>query len=91
VFETDPPAKRELADIYLSDEGEYVRLPVPELSPGVVCAGRVLAVISSADYLRKHMHEAPVLLVPCHLGGVDNAPIATQAALWGPGCPPCEP
>jgi nitroreductase len=29
------------------------------------------------------MHEAPVLLVPCHLGRVDSAPIATQAALWG--------
>jgi nitroreductase len=83
VFVTDPAIKRELADIYRSDEGEYVSLPVPQLDAGDVRAVRASAVASSADYLRDHMHEAPVLLVPCHLGRVDNAPVATQAALWG--------
>jgi nitroreductase len=83
VFVTDPATKRELADIYRSDEGEYVSLPMPVLGSGDVRADRAPAVASSADYLREHMHEAPVLLVPCHLGRVDNAPVATQAALWG--------
>ena len=83
VFVTDPATKRELADIYRSDEGEYVPLPTPALGSGDVRADRAPAVASSADYLREHMHEAPVLLVPCHLGRVDNAPVATQAALWG--------
>jgi nitroreductase len=83
VFVTDPAAKRALADIYRSEEGEYVPLPSPELGPGDVRAAHAEAVHSSADYLRQHMHEAPVLLVPCHLGRVDDAPIATQAALWG--------
>jgi nitroreductase len=83
VFVTDPGRKRELADIYRSDEGEYVPLPVPQLDAGDVRAVRASAVAASADYLREHMHEAPVLLVPCHLGRVDDAPVATQAALWG--------
>jgi nitroreductase len=83
VFVTEPAAKLALADIYRSDEGEYVPLPYPELGPGDVRAAQAEAVRSSADYLRRHMHEAPVLLVPCHLGRVDDAPIATQAALWG--------
>ena len=83
VFVTDPATKRELADIYRSDEGEYVSLPMPVLSSADVRADRAPAVAASADYLRAHMHEAPVLLVPCHLGRVDNAPVATQAALWG--------
>ena len=83
VFVTDPARKRELAEIYRSDEGEYVALPVPTLDPGDVRAARAAAVASSADYLRENMHLAPVLLVPCHLGRVDHAPVATQAALWG--------
>jgi nitroreductase len=83
VFVTDPTLKRALADIYRSDEGEYISLPHPELSVGDVRAARASAVSSSAGYLREHLHKAPVLLVPCHLGRVDNAPIATQAALWG--------
>ena len=31
VFVTDPATKRALADIYRSDEGEYVSLPMPAL------------------------------------------------------------
>jgi nitroreductase len=83
IFVTDPDKKRQLAEIYRSDEGEYVPLPWPELDEGDTRAARAGAVSDSAGYLREHMHEAPVLLVPCHLGRVDGAPIATQAALWG--------
>ncbi len=83
VFVTDPATKAGLADLYRSDEGEYVRLPFPEVTGDDVRAQRADAVGSSAGYLREHMQDAPVLLVPCHLGRVDGAPIATQAALWG--------
>jgi nitroreductase len=72
-----------LADIYRSEDGEYQALPYPELTAGDVRTRRADAVGSSAAYLRAHLHEAPLLLVPCHLGRVDHAPVATQAALWG--------
>jgi nitroreductase len=83
LFVTDPETKRQLADIYRSREGTYEALPFPDLAPGDVRAQRADAVNSSAAYLTEHLHEAPVLLVPCHLGRVDHAPVATQAALWG--------
>jgi nitroreductase len=83
VFVTEPGTKQALADLYRSDEGEYRRLPFAELGEQDVRAQRADAVGSSAAYLQEHMQDAPVLLVPCHLGRVDDAPVATQAALWG--------
>lgn len=83
VFVTDPATKRQLADIYRSREGVYQALPFPQLTSDDVRAQRAEAVTSSSAYLDEHLHEAPVLLVPCHLGRVDLAPVATQAALWG--------
>ncbi|MGX7681621.1 nitroreductase family protein [Jatrophihabitans sp. DSM 45814] len=83
IFVTDPDKKKQLADLYVADEGEYVPLPWPDLAADDTRALHSDAISESAQYLREHMHEAPVLLVPCHLGRVDNAAIATQAALWG--------
>src|SRR5690348_3172470 len=37
----------------------------------------------SSEYLADHMHEAPVLLVPCIWGRVDNQPSVEQAGVWG--------
>jgi nitroreductase len=84
VFVSDPDTKAELARIYRADDDEaYVSLPTPDLSATDVRSVHAEAVQSSAEYLRDHMHEAPYLLVPCHLGRVDHAATATQAALWG--------
>jgi nitroreductase len=38
---------------------------------------------SSSDYLAEHMHEAPVLLIPCLWGSVDNLASVEQAGAWG--------
>jgi nitroreductase len=83
VFVTDPDTKRALADLYRRENEGYRRLPTPEFGPEDTRAERAPAVQSSAAYLREHLHEAPVLLVPCHLGRTDDAPVATQAVLWG--------
>lgn len=83
VFVTEAGTKQALADLYRRDDPDYRRLPTPEFGPDDARASRAAAVQSSAGFLREHLHEAPVLLVPCHLGRVDDAPIATQAALWG--------
>jgi len=37
----------------------------------------------SSEYLAEHMHEAPVLLVPCIWGRVDDQPSVEQAGVWG--------
>jgi nitroreductase len=38
---------------------------------------------NSSEYLAEHMHEAPVLLVPCLWGSVDNLASVEQAGAWG--------
>jgi nitroreductase len=38
---------------------------------------------SSSEYLADHMHEAPVQLVPCIWGRVDDESSAEQAGVWG--------
>jgi nitroreductase len=83
IFVTEPATRAALAELYRREDPGYVRLPMPELTAGDVRADRAEAVSTSSRYLTEHLHEVPVLLVPCHLGRVDNAPIATQAALWG--------
>jgi nitroreductase len=40
-------------------------------------------VVSSSDYLAEHMHEVPVMLIPCVWGRVDNLPPVAQAGVWG--------
>lgn len=40
-------------------------------------------VIDSSDYLAEHMHEVPLMLVPCVWGRVDNLAPVEQAGVWG--------
>ena len=83
VFVTERETKLALADLYRRELEGYRRLPTPDFRPDDTRAKRAAAVQSSAAFLREHLHEAPIVLVPCHLGRVDDAPVATQAALWG--------
>jgi nitroreductase len=83
IFVTDPVVRRGLADLYRRDDPTYISLPTPELAEGDVRLASAPSIGRSADFLRQHLEEVPVHLVPCHLGRVDGAPIATQAALWG--------
>src|SRR5262245_26559695 len=39
--------------------------------------------MDSSAYLAEHLHEVPVLLVPCIEGRVENAPMLQQAVTWG--------
>jgi nitroreductase len=52
--------------------------------PADTRAQRQDAVRNSATYLREHMHEVPVLLVPCIEGRLDTGlPTFAQAGAWG--------
>jgi nitroreductase len=39
--------------------------------------------MDSAAYLAEHLHEVPVLVIPCIEGRVENAPFLVQAVTWG--------
>jgi nitroreductase len=82
VFVEDPDKKKALGDIYRTNWAMYRELPPPEYAEGDPRAGQRDKVISSAEYLAEHMHEAPWLLVPCLEGRVEEAPLLSSS-FWG--------
>jgi nitroreductase len=38
---------------------------------------------SSSQYLADHMHEVPVLMLPCIHGRLEGLPTLAQASIWG--------
>jgi nitroreductase len=82
VFVTDPDKKKAIADIYLANARSYLSMPGPEYPEGDTRAERMPLVRDSATYLAEHMHEAPVLLIPCLEGRVDQAPLGLSASFW---------
>ena len=45
--------------------------------------GQMARVADSARYLADHMHEVPMLIIPCVRGRTDNSPAWTQAGFFG--------
>ena len=83
---TDAAKRQALGDIYRRGWALYKGLPVnapDRLSKDPERAATQLRILGSADYLAEHMHEAPVLLIPCLRGRFDNQPTPAQAGAWG--------
>jgi nitroreductase len=86
VVVTDPAKRRGLADLYRTGFNLYlnspphVRSPIPEGDPRFAQTQRIVA---SATYLAEHLHEAPMLVIPCVEGRVENAGVLAQASLYG--------
>ena len=88
IVVTDPAKRRALADVYRKGWAIYVPLPI--------AAGNLTfddprrnaqqaRVMASAQYLADHMHEAPVLVVPCVRppdGRCEHQPVALQITWW---------
>lgn len=90
VVVTDPERRAALAEIYGRAFDPYIEL-MSSLKPwagGDPRAERADAVSGSARHLREHLHEVPVLVVPCAWGRLaPDAPVADQAGFWGSVCP----
>jgi nitroreductase len=88
VIVTDPDKKLAIADFYRKGWAAAYGRGGEEASSGTSepetekerTARRVR---DSAQYLADHMHEVPVLVIPCIRGRVDNQPTAVQAGVWG--------
>lgn len=83
VFVTDPDKKQAIADIYGRHFDPYVAAKGATYAEGDTRAARQDAVRDSATYLRQHLHEVPVMMIPCHAGRVDGAQTPQQAGFWG--------
>ena len=81
VFVEDAEKKKAIGDIYLANARGYLSLPPPEYAEGDTRGERMGAVKDSATYLAEHMHEAPVLMIPC-LEGRDHQTPLGAVSFW---------
>ena len=75
MFVEDAEKKKAIGEIYLSNARGYLSSPSPEYPDGDTRSERMGKVRDSARYLAEHMHEAPVLLIPCLAGRPDSSPL----------------
>lgn len=86
VVVTDPAKRQALGDIYRKGWAVYRGAsgrPSRAVLGNPERMETLKKIVNSSDYLAEHMHEAPVLLIPCIYGRTDNAPTVAQAGLWG--------
>ena len=81
MFVDDPEKKKALADIYRVAATPYLDAPKPEY--GDSRDERTPLVVDSAKYLNDHLHEVPVMMIPCLEGRPDGAPAGMSAGFWG--------
>jgi nitroreductase len=75
VFVEDADKRKAIGEIYRSNARAYLSLPAPRYAEGDTRGERMGKVRDSATYLAEHMHEAPVLLIPCLEGREDKTPL----------------
>jgi nitroreductase len=86
VVVTDAAKRAAIGDLYrqgfeLYRDSGMATAGMPEMEPSR--ARTQERVVNSAQYLADHMGEAPVLVIPCLEGRVDNLPSFASASLWG--------
>ncbi|GFG64726.1 oxidoreductase [Mycobacterium kubicae] len=84
VFVEDPVKKMALAELYRAAATPYIDA-IPQSPYGDGRDKSMPSIVSSGRYLSEHLHEVPVLLIPCLNGrpeNVDHLPGA-GAAFWG--------
>jgi nitroreductase len=74
VVVTDPERKRGIADLYRKSKAKHDPLSIPPERQRIM---------DSSAYLAEHLHEVPVLLVPCIEGRIENTPLFRQSVTWG--------
>jgi nitroreductase len=74
VLVTDDEHKREISDLYRRSKAKNDPPSVP---------AEEQRIMDSSAYLAEHLHEVPVLVVPCIEGRIENAPHLVQAVTWG--------
>ena len=75
-----------LAEIYRRGSADYferLRAGLATSSGDPTRDATMRRVFDSAWYLREHLHQVPVHVVPCIAGRTDGLPAPAQAARWG--------
>lgn len=80
---TDPAKKKALADLYRKGFEMYAQMPREERPADDPRQEQMPRVVDSAVYLAQTMEQAPMFLVPCIEGRVEEAPQFAQASVYG--------
>jgi len=85
VVVIDAEKRRGLAELYRKAFELYANNPDlrPTFGDDDLRMKQLPRVVESAMYLAEHMHEAPVLVIPCIEGRVENAGTLAQASVYG--------
>ncbi len=84
VVVTDAEKRRQIGALYERSFRDYEkRMAAQKLADDDPRAEQMPRVYSSASYLAAHMHEVPVLVIPCVEGRVETGPVVFQASLYG--------
>jgi nitroreductase len=91
---TDPAKRRALGDCYRRGYAHFAQPPTsqPEVqdqptASDLAQAAAELRFQESSDYLAEHIHEAPVMVIPCYLARPEGRTASRQAILWGSTLP----
>jgi nitroreductase len=82
---TDAAKRAALAKLYKQAFDMYRGMAesAPQVQEGDPRRAQTLRIIDSASYLTEHLQEAPVHIIPCIEGRVENAPMVMQASMYG--------
>jgi nitroreductase len=82
---TDPALRKGLAALYQKAFKLYLETPGirPTYEASDPRAAQMPRVVDSATYLAERLHEAPVHVIPCIEGRVEQAGVLAQASVYG--------
>ncbi len=86
IVVTDAEKRAAIAELYRKAWDIYVTLPLaaPNLTfDNPAHNAAQIRVTESAQYLVDHLHEVPVLVIPCIAGRTNDEPTVIQSAQWG--------
>jgi len=88
VVVTDAQQRQALGDIYRRGFALYLQQTMADSMTTFKALTReqrvtLKKVRDSSQYLADHMHEVPVLVLPCVNGRVEGLPNVAQAGIWG--------
>lgn len=85
VVVSDAGKRKALADLYRQAFQFYVENPDyrRQYEADDLRGKQMPRILDSATYLAEHLHEAPVFLIPCIEGRVEQSGVVAQASVYG--------
>ena len=85
VVVTEPELRAQIGELYRRSYEPYAAKRNTRAAAEMTDAQarQMQRVAASADYLSDHMHEVPVLILPCIVGRVEEESLMAQAGLYG--------